>query len=1265
MTALRQYLNVLGFSPKSGATSMWIKSYKNHGGYEIVIDLKDPSENSRIDWGNKIKSDRSTTANFSQVETRVVLECVDRLLGQGYNPKSIVLEKKWKLGLKGKGFLDIQVLDGRNKSFLMIECKTADKEYDKAWQDTERDGGQLFSYFVQEKTTKYLVLYTSFIENGGIKHKNNIVVVNGAMQRAENQQEAFEAWHPQVSETKGLFESESLPYEIQFTGLIKVDLQDLTEKDGGDIFNRFAEILRKNVVSDKTNAFNKIFNLFLCKIVDEFNTGEDEALKFQWGAEESDKDAMLRLNDLYKQGMDLYLHLKIEAVSQKELDEVLKVQNNEKIRELFIRQKLYSGNEFAFKEVFDKASFEKNCAVVKEVVNLIQKYRIRYETKQQFLGDFFENLLNTGIKQEAGQFFTPIPLAQFICKSIPIRAIIEEKNNQKDPFVLPYVIDYASGAGHFLTEVMEEIDHYVGDINKSWLKCGEKHKRDFMKSKDNFDWAGEYVYGIEKDYRLAKTTKISTFLNGDGDANIICSDGIGHFIKTPEYNGRLSELKDKENRQFDMLVANPPYSVDGFKTTMEHGKESFDLFQHLTDQSSEIECLFIERAKQLLRDGGMAGIILPITILTNGKLHARAREIILKYFEIKAIVELDGNAFMATGTKTATLFLKRRKNSEWQVVQRVVDDFFANFRDVACSDYESIFSTYAATVYNGLKFADYVSLFSATPTKAMQAHEIYLDYAKEFETLSADKQLEKIIETEKEKLFYFILTYDQTIVIVKSPTANDAGKEFLGYKFSNAKGREGIEFFRDIEGKIDTKLFHEDLERLYSDKKINSYILRNFKNENIPEPSDEVKEFLQVQKLHESLDFDRIVFEKRITTQFGKKKAQITSKWEMAKLGSICEFQSGLWKGKRTPFYGIKVLRNTEFKSDGYLDFSKVPLIQVEKRQLEDRKLKYGDILLEKSGGSPKQAIGRVTFFNQKEENEFAFGNFIARLRPISNNLNAKYLWIILKNFYYKGGTIALQNGLRILNLDMTGYKNTKIPLPPFGIQQKIVAETEKIEKKELKISKELKQGESEIEKIITENLLSNEDYPKEKLKNVLEINPSKPKFSDEDVFVSFLPMEAVSNEGGILKLAKRKIKDVKKGYVYFQEGDVLFAKITPCMENGKGAIAENLLNGIGFGSTEFYVLRSSENIINRLVHHLIQLEEFRKMAEKNMTGLSGHRRVAKNFIEGYQISLPSLPEQQKIVAQLETVEVRQAKLKQELVGLKEQKQTVLLRYLN
>lgn len=179
---------------------------------------------------------------------------------------------------------------------------------------------------------------------------------------------------------------------------------------------------------------------------------------------------------------------------------------------------------------------------------------------------------------------------------------------------MPYIIDYAAGSGHFLTEAMDEGQNIIESFDPNKQRPSVRAK---LKSwrESPFDWAFEYVYGIEADYRLVKTAKVSCFLNGDGLANVIHADGLDHFQKSVDYKGKLKEVSKedtKDNGQFDILIANPPYSVSSFKNTLKFGEESFELYNRLTDDCSEIEWSFIERTKQLLKPGGWAGVILPV-----------------------------------------------------------------------------------------------------------------------------------------------------------------------------------------------------------------------------------------------------------------------------------------------------------------------------------------------------------------------------------------------------------------------------------------------------------------------------------------------------------------------------------------------------------------------------------------------------------------------------------------------------------------------------
>jgi type I restriction enzyme, S subunit len=130
--------------------------------------------------------------------------------------------------------------------------------------------------------------------------------------------------------------------------------------------------------------------------------------------------------------------------------------------------------------------------------------------------------------------------------------------------------------------------------------------------------------------------------------------------------------------------------------------------------------------------------------------------------------------------------------------------------------------------------------------------------------------------------------------------------------------------------------------------------------------------------------------------------------------------------------------------------------------------------------------------------------------------------------------------------------------------------------------------------------------------------------------------MADVSEEGFISNHENRSLTEVYKGYTYFKKNDVLLAKITPCFENGKAAIADNIPNEIGFGSSEFHVLRTNGEILPKYLFYALWNEPFRKHGSRKMTGSAGQKRIPTNFLKNYEIPLPSLSEQKAIVAKLD-----------------------------
>src|SRR5690348_13153633 len=170
----KKFIEALGFQPKDNAEDIFHKKYSQAGGYSIEVDF----DKKAINYGKKIKGDVKTTQNFSQAENWVILECVNRLLEKGYQPGNIVLEKVWRTGHGTSGRLDILVTRDDGSAYLMIECKNHGADFIKEFKNIEKNGGQLFTYFQQDRSAEILMLYASHLDNKNqIQYQNEIIKI--------------------------------------------------------------------------------------------------------------------------------------------------------------------------------------------------------------------------------------------------------------------------------------------------------------------------------------------------------------------------------------------------------------------------------------------------------------------------------------------------------------------------------------------------------------------------------------------------------------------------------------------------------------------------------------------------------------------------------------------------------------------------------------------------------------------------------------------------------------------------------------------------------------------------------------------------------------------------------------------------------------------------------------------------------------------------------------------------------------------------------
>lgn len=1247
---IKKHITALGFVPKDGTNGIYHKIYVD---YAIEIDF----EKQSINYGGGITADSKTTQNFSDAENFVVLECVDRLLTKGYKPQNLILEKTWPSGHGTSGRLDICVNREDGTPYMLIECKTYGKEYNKELARIRKDGGQLFTYFqLSGGKADVLMLYASELKGNKFVYVNEIIKIEDDYRNGDVK-DIYEKWN-KLTKDNGIFGSWVQPYNFQSKALTKEQLKEIKADDSSFIFNRFLEILRHNVVSDKGNAFNKIFTLFLCKVYDETTTGEGEELKFQWlEGRDNHVDFQLRLTDLYSKGMKKFLDRTVSDFNNEDFDKRC-ANLNEDTKQYLLREvnklRLEKNNEFAIKEVYDNASFEENAKVVKEVVELIQGYRIRYNKRQQYLSDFFELLLTTGLKQEAGQYFTPVPIAQFIIKSLPLDSIMAEKLSRKDGEILPYMIDYAAGSGHFITEFMHEIQDIINACDTSkYIEETRKHLINWQNC--HFDWATKYVYGIEKDYRLVKVGKVGCYLHGDGLANVILSDGLANFCNNKEYKGKLrKQVNDgqKDNQQFDIVLSNPPYSVSSFRQTTRdyYTEQDFELYNSLTDNSSEIECLFIERTKQLLKDGGIAGVILPSSILSNSGIYTKAREIILQYFDIVSIAELGSNTFMATNTNTVVLFLRRRDNYFAANTKSAVDTYFRTLNDVTINGIETPASKYVAHVWEGLDYTDYITLLQKLPNDKVKAHEIYAEYKKKISAKNDAKLYEAILNIEAEKLLYFILAYSQKVVIVKSGE-KDVEKRFLGYEFSNRRGNEGIHAIQ--KGKnIDecTQLF--DTNSYDNPEKASSYVYRAFKGDYTSPIAEGMQSHISRVSLIDMLTFDRPIFEKGINLN-SKKKVAFDSRYTLKPIDKLASFQSGLWKGEKGVLQMTKVLRNTNFKlNNGFLDYGDVAEIEVETTQLATRTLQYGDIILEKSGGSDTQAIGRVVLFDKTDNETYSYSNFCSRIRVLdASEVEPLYLWSVLHNFYCKGGTIPLQNGIRLLNIDMNGYSKIKIPVPPIAVQKQIVEEIAKVDTSVSDAMQRIDKYESDIE-----NLLSSLNNADSTLNTIAPFATKSIKYGDIESETYITTDNMLQNKLGVLPF--EGVANISSITEYKPE-DILISNIRPYLKKIWLADKE------GGCSKDVLVLRSADTskYLPKYIFYMLRRDSFFDYVMEGKKGIKMPRGNKEDIMK-YKIPMPNIDEQKRIVAQIETLELEITKARTLIENVASEKQAILDKYL-
>ncbi|EBI2414325.1 N-6 DNA methylase [Campylobacter coli] len=1289
---LKQVLENLGFKNKN---ENYVKTINN---YTLLIDYK----NQSINYPKEIKIHDKTTSNFSHPENFVVFECVHRLLEKGYKAEHLELEPKWNLGRDKKGGkADILVKDNENNPYLIIECKTTDSknsEFIKEWNRMQEDGGQLFSYFQQEKGVKYLCLYTSDFSDK-LEYKNYIIQaydneeylkekeLQNSYKKSNNNIELFKTWKESYELQyfkQGIFEENVNAYKILEITPTFDNLKELKEESK---YHEFAKILRKHNISGKENAFDKLVNIFLCKIYDE--TFNKNNLKFGYFGVMADTYANMqdRLMWLYKEAMKEFLGEKITFVSNEDIEKdfkQLKIKTLKEVMQNYIKElKFYSNNDFAFLEVHNKELFLKNALVLKEIVELFANYKLTQNSTNQFLGNLFELFLQKGMKQDEGQFFTPIQICEFIMYSLPLQEMLSKNSKALR------VIDYACGAGHFLNTYANELKRY---LTEDELK--EHYKN---------------IYGIEKEYRLSKVSKVSSAMYGQNEINILYADALASFELANTNNLEGEKAKPQiESNSFDLLIANPPYSVKGFLETLsDKSKNTYKLFNDdiNIETNNSIECFFCERANQILNDNAKAAIILPSSILNKDSIYKNTREILFQNFDFIAIVELGNQTFGATGTNTIILFLRKKEtfkqenhliSQDYSLIKERIEaenlkdneNFYQNYLSAYC-DFRKFDKELYSNFLNGNldsklaeleAFKDYRNAFRQTSDyKKLKESKFYKE-SKDKQDLEDKAFLAYAQAIEKDKLLYFSLSLNQEVLIIKSPSDIKEQKKFLGYEWSNRKGDEGL---KELHEPYLSPLFERGNPQ--NETKLNTLIYKSFLNTPLDVIPQELQIYATKARLVDMMDFEKVEFNKAISLNV-KSRDELNpfknSKYELVRLGEVCDLFNG-YAFKKTDYVeksNTLLIRMGNIRPNGEFDAEhKIQYLPDNfNNKYKDYLLNDGDVIIAMTDmGNAMNILGVPTIVKNKNNRNFLLNQRVGKLFNFSEKIIVQYLkYALSSNEVKKQFKLQGYGGLQI-NLGKTQILSTKIPLPPLEIQKQIVAECEKVEEQYNTLSLSIKEYQKLIKAILQKCgiIEDNQEYELnsilDKINNLCKINLDSEFLSS---FNKTIKEYALSNPIFKLSIGKRVLNNelLENGQIPVYSANVLEVFGFVNKEILQDYDNDSVLWGIdgdwmvGFipKNKKFYptdhcgVLRVDDTKINAKYISFILNEAGKKQ------GFSRKLRASIDRIKALRVKLPSLEFQDQIADITDKIEKKINEYKIELDRLEKEKEKILQKYL-
>lgn len=638
------------------------------------------------------------------------------------------------------------------------------------------------------------------------------------------------------------------------------------------------------------------------------------------------------------------------------------------------------------------------------------------------------------MKQDEGQFFTPIQICEFIMYSLPLQEMLNKNSKALR------VIDYACGAGHFLNTYANELKRY---LTEDELK--EHYKN---------------IYGIEKEYRLSKVSKVSSAMYGQNEINILYADALASFELANTNNLEGEKAKPQiESNSFDLLIANPPYSVKGFLETLsDKSKNTYKLFNDdiNIETNNSIECFFCERANQILNDNAKAAIILPSSILNKDSIYKNTREILFQNFDFIAIVELGNQTFGATGTNTIILFLRKKEtfkqenhliSQDYSLIKERIEaenlkdneSFYQNYLNTYC-DFRKFDKELYSNFLNGNldsklaeleAFKDYRNAFRQTSDyKKLKESKIYKE-SKDKQDLEDKAFLAYAQAIEKDKLLYFSLSFNQEVLIIKSPSDIKEQKKFLGYEWSNRKGDEGL---KELHEPYLSPLFERGNPQ--NETKLNTLIYKSFLNtlDVIPQ---ELQTYATKARLVDMMDFEKVEFNKAISLNPKTQREEIKSQYPLVKLKICGDFFMGGTPSRKNINYW-----NGDIKWLTISDYSNRQVIMDTKEKITREGFKNSNAKMIQKGAvvvSIYATIGRVGILGE----DMTTNQAIVAIIPNEEFIN-KYLMYAIDYFKFQLYNEVITTSQQNINLGI--LQNMVIPKPPLEIQKQIVAECEKVE---------------------------------------------------------------------------------------------------------------------------------------------------------------------------------------------------------------------------